>query len=146
MGYQGDYYELLQVSRSAESRAIHRAARDLKRRTHPDVGGDADQFMMIQEAERVLTSPERVRYDAWLARRDAVARHGRQSVQGQHPKSRGRRANTGRWTSLVSWSVTSASGSVRLSGSVSFTSGGKRRVLRVNHVDEVTGTRNPSRD
>jgi curved DNA-binding protein CbpA len=145
MGYQGDYYELLQVSRSAESRAIHRAARDLKRRTHPDVGGDADQFMMIQEAERVLTSPERVRYDAWLARRDTVARRGRRSAQRQ-PKSRGRRANTGRWTSLVSWSVTSASGSVWLSGSVSFTSGGKRRVLRVNPVDEVSRTRTPPRD
>ncbi len=71
-----DYYELLQVSSTADTETIERVFRYLARKFHPDnhESGDADQFRVIVEAHRTLCNPEKraaydVRYqDNWNRR------------------------------------------------------------------------------
>ena len=61
-----DYYEILQVSSSAEPETIQRIFRMLAQRYHPDNKdtGDERRFREIQEAYTVLTDAEkRARYD-----------------------------------------------------------------------------------
>jgi len=61
-----DYYEILQVSPTAELETIHRVYRLLAQRFHPDNGetGNAARFRQISEAYNVLGNPEeRARYD-----------------------------------------------------------------------------------
>jgi curved DNA-binding protein CbpA len=61
-----DYYDVLQVSPTAEPDTIHRVYRLLAQRFHPDNNetGDEGRFREIQEAYDVLSSPEkRARYD-----------------------------------------------------------------------------------
>ena len=61
-----DYYEILQISPSAEPETIHRVYRLLAQRAHPDnaqTGNDV-QFRILTEAYRVLSDPEkRAEYD-----------------------------------------------------------------------------------
>jgi curved DNA-binding protein len=61
-----DYYEVLQVSPSADSETIHRVYRFLAQRFHPDnvqTGNDA-RFREIHEAYTVISDAERrARYD-----------------------------------------------------------------------------------
>jgi curved DNA-binding protein CbpA len=61
-----DYYEVLQVSDSAELETIHRVYRLLAQRFHPDNSetGNPARFRLISEAYSVLSNPEeRARYD-----------------------------------------------------------------------------------
>ena len=61
-----DYYEVLQVSASAEIETIHRVYRLLAQRFHPDNNetGNPARFRLISEAYSVLSNPEeRARYD-----------------------------------------------------------------------------------
>jgi curved DNA-binding protein CbpA len=61
-----DYYEVLQVSASAEIETIHRVYRLLAQRFHPDnrETGNPARFRQISEAYNVLSNPEeRARYD-----------------------------------------------------------------------------------
>lgn len=59
-----DLYGALGVSRGASLDEIRRAYKDLARQKHPDRGGNADEFKVIQEAHEVLSDPERRRvYD-----------------------------------------------------------------------------------
>jgi curved DNA-binding protein CbpA len=61
-----DYYELLQVSPSAELETIHRVYRMLAQRYHPDnqESGNPTRFREVSEAYRILSDPEeRARYD-----------------------------------------------------------------------------------
>ena len=61
-----DYYEVLQVSASAELETIHRVYRLLAQRFHPDnrETGNPARFRLISEACGVLSNPEeRARYD-----------------------------------------------------------------------------------
>ncbi len=61
-----DYYEVLQVSASAEVETIHRVYRLLAQRFHPDnhETGSSSRFRLISEAYGVLSNPEeRARYD-----------------------------------------------------------------------------------
>jgi curved DNA-binding protein CbpA len=63
---QEDYYDLLQVSSTAEIETIHRVYRLLAQRFHPDnhETGNAARFRQISEAYGVLSNPEeRARYD-----------------------------------------------------------------------------------
>src|SRR3954464_11101611 len=63
---QEDYYDLLQVSSTAEIETIHRVYRLLAQRFHPDnrETGNAARFRQISKAYGVLSSPEeRARYD-----------------------------------------------------------------------------------
>ena len=62
-----DYYELLQLSSSADEDTIHRVFRHLAKKCHPDVpgNGDAKRFNLLVEAHRTLTNAEaRAAYDA----------------------------------------------------------------------------------
>ncbi|MEP6743569.1 MAG: DnaJ domain-containing protein [bacterium] len=72
-GENVDYYEVLQVSDSAEPETINRVYRLLAQRYHPDnhETGNEIRFREITEAYQVLTDPEkRARYDvAHLQRR-----------------------------------------------------------------------------
>src|SRR5436305_1784090 len=61
-----DYYEILQISSSAEPDTIHRVYRLLAQRFHPDnkETGDDSRFRAITEAYQLLTDPEkRAQYD-----------------------------------------------------------------------------------
>lgn len=62
-----DFYDLLGISRNADSDEIKRAYRRLARRYHPDVNKDPgaeDTFKEINRAYEVLSEPEaRARYD-----------------------------------------------------------------------------------
>jgi len=62
-----DYYEVLQVSDTAETETINRVYRIFAQRYHPDnqeTGNDA-RFREITEAYRILSNPEkRAQYDA----------------------------------------------------------------------------------
>ncbi|MFN2532497.1 MAG: DnaJ domain-containing protein, partial [Pyrinomonadaceae bacterium] len=61
-----DYYELLQVSDSAEPETINRIYRILAQRYHPDnrESGSENKFREITEAYRILSDPEtRASYD-----------------------------------------------------------------------------------
>jgi hypothetical protein len=54
-----DYYELLGVSRDASPDQIRSAYRALAKAMHPDAGGTAGAFRLLQEAYETLTDPER---------------------------------------------------------------------------------------
>lgn len=62
-----DYYEILQVSDTAEPETINRVYRIFAQRYHPDnqETGNEARFREITEAYQILSSPEkRARYDA----------------------------------------------------------------------------------
>lgn len=56
-----DYYELLQLSPTAELDTVHRVYRILAQRYHPDNSetGDVEMFRAVTEAYQVLSDPER---------------------------------------------------------------------------------------
>ena len=57
-----NYYEVLGVSREASQAEIRNAYRSLAKELHPDhPGGSADDFSRIQEANAVLSDPNRRR-------------------------------------------------------------------------------------
>ena len=62
-----DYYKVLGVARDASAGEIVKAYRRLARKCHPDVNKEAgaeEQFKRINEANQVLSDPEkRRRYD-----------------------------------------------------------------------------------
>ncbi len=65
-----DYYEVLQISQSADSETLERVYRLLAKRYHPDnqTTGDSSRFSEVHEAYEVLNDPKRraaydVKYD-----------------------------------------------------------------------------------
>jgi hypothetical protein len=59
-----DYYELLGVSRGASAAEVKSAYRALAKVMHPDAGGTAGTFRLLQLAYETLTDPtRRARYD-----------------------------------------------------------------------------------
>lgn len=66
---EGDYYEILQISRKADIETIHRVFRIMAMRFHPDNSetGDPEMFLRMKRAYDVLSNPERrAEYDATL--------------------------------------------------------------------------------
>ena len=66
-----DYYELLQISATAEPETVHRVYRLLAQRFHPDntETGNAAQFRLLNEAYQVISDPERrAQYDVVYAK------------------------------------------------------------------------------
>jgi len=65
-----DYYEILQISRSADEDTIHRVYRMMAARFHPDnaATGDVEKFLNLRDAYHVLSDPDRkAEYDRQLA-------------------------------------------------------------------------------
>lgn len=61
-----DYYEILQISPTAEPETVHKVYRLLAQRCHPDnkETGNEAQFRVLSEAYHALSDPERrARYD-----------------------------------------------------------------------------------
>lgn len=62
-----DYYEILGISRDADSKAIKSAYKELAKKYHPDVSTEVDaqeRFQEISQAYEVLSKPEkRSQYD-----------------------------------------------------------------------------------
>ena len=68
-----DYYEVLQVSRGADTETIHRVFHLLAQRYHPDNRdtGSEDRFRLLVEAHSVLGDPERrAAHDVELSEQD----------------------------------------------------------------------------
>jgi len=62
MADQINYYEVLGVSREASQSEIRNAYRNLAKERHPDYpGGSAEEFSLLQEANAVLSDPNRRR-------------------------------------------------------------------------------------
>jgi curved DNA-binding protein CbpA len=70
-----DYYEILQISPSAEPETVHRVYRLLAQRLHPDNNqtGNDQAFRALSEAYQVLSDPER------RAQYDVLHAHNQQS-------------------------------------------------------------------
>jgi curved DNA-binding protein CbpA len=65
-GCEADYYEVLQISRKADTETIHRVYRIMAARFHPDntETGDLETFLQMKKAYTVLSDPElRTEYD-----------------------------------------------------------------------------------
>ena len=59
-----DYYNILEIDRSASAEDIKRAYRRMAARNHPDKGGDTEKFQEVQEAYATLSDPNsKARYD-----------------------------------------------------------------------------------
>jgi DnaJ-class molecular chaperone len=71
MEFERDYYEFLQLSRTADTATIRAVVREWRKRTHPDRGGDAEAFKAVGQAEEILCGPRRAEYDAWLRARES---------------------------------------------------------------------------
>ena len=70
-----DYYEVLQVSRSADTDTIRRVFHVLAQRYHPDnkETGKEERFRQVVEAHAVLSDPERrAAHDVYLANQDKI--------------------------------------------------------------------------
>lgn len=64
------HYQTLGISPKADAQEIKSAFRVLAVKHHPDKGGDARLFAVVQEAYAVLSDPtQRVEYDGSLKRR-----------------------------------------------------------------------------
>ncbi len=76
----GDLYQVLGVTSSADSVALQSAWRQAAKRSHPDLGGDIEEFQSIEIAYQVLSNPlERRRYDLHRQHTQAFATRQRQS-------------------------------------------------------------------
>src|SRR5438132_1437162 len=84
-----DYYKILGVDKNADEQAIKQAYRRLARKYHPDLNkstGSADRFKEINEANEVLSDPEkRRRYDTLGPDWQRYAAAGAQTPQGPFP-------------------------------------------------------------
>lgn len=75
MNREANYYEILQINRSADAETVHRVYRFLAARYHPDNPGtgNTEQFLLLREAYDILSDPERrMRYDAAREKQDDV--------------------------------------------------------------------------
>lgn len=59
-----DLYEVLGVARTASPEEIKKAYRRRARESHPDAGGDEEEFKRVTHAHQILSDPDRrARYD-----------------------------------------------------------------------------------
>ena len=71
-----NYYEWMGVPRNANTATIRKAYKQLALMTHPNKGGDAETFKLLQQVYEFLTDPEqRAAYDAQLNAEAAAAQN-----------------------------------------------------------------------
>ncbi len=64
-GKKRDHYDKLGISSNASSEEIMEAYLKFSKETHPDIGGDAEEFKKVQEAFEILNNKEkRDKYDS----------------------------------------------------------------------------------
>jgi DnaJ-class molecular chaperone len=84
-----DYYKILGVDKTADDKAIKQAYRRLARKYHPDLNkskGSAERFKEINEANEVLSDPEKRRkYDTLGSDWQRYAHTGPGAGQGPFP-------------------------------------------------------------
>ncbi|MDJ0349077.1 DnaJ domain-containing protein [Cryobacterium sp. PH29-G1] len=73
-----DHYHVLGVSASADPAELKRAYRRMQRSSHPDTGGSAERFRVVQEAWAVIGNPKR------RAAYDSSIRSGARSAEAKH--------------------------------------------------------------
>ncbi|MEU8225099.1 DnaJ domain-containing protein [Kribbella sp. NPDC048915] len=82
-----DHYEVLNVERTASTAEIKTAYRKLVRQVHPDQGGNAALFHVVQEAWTTLSDPaKRAAYDRQLARAEAPPGEPRTTTPPHRPE------------------------------------------------------------
>ncbi|MFG3342076.1 J domain-containing protein [Glycomyces sp. NPDC048151] len=85
-----DHYRVLGVSPQAPKADIQAAYRRRLRETHPDRGGDEDEFHLVQGAWETLSHPGlRREYDLLRFGRRAARRYGKAAARPAHRKVRG---------------------------------------------------------
>lgn len=97
-----DYYETLEVPRTASKEEITKAFRKLARKFHPDINKTKDaeeKFKVINEAYEVLSDPEkRKKYDTlgnnWKAGQDFQAPPGWENIFGNTTGGKARAGRT----------------------------------------------------
>ncbi len=86
-----DHYEVLQVHPRAEPDVIRAAYRILARKYHPDMGGDAERMVAINDAWDVLGDPiRRAAYDATRAVTGTVQTGASERADGSPSAAAGR--------------------------------------------------------
>ncbi len=65
MDINKNYYQILNVDKTADDQEIKKAYRTLTKKYHPDKSGDEEMFKKINEANEILSDPDkRARYDS----------------------------------------------------------------------------------
>jgi hypothetical protein len=105
-----DHYEVLNVERTASAAEIKTAYRKLVRQVHPDQGGNAALFRLVQEAWNTLSDPaKRASYDRLLAGQSTTTT--REPDPQPHPDPQPEPEPTWSWSTDQPWSTTSSSSS-----------------------------------
>ncbi|TDW97877.1 J domain-containing protein [Kribbella sp. VKM Ac-2566] len=105
-----DHYEVLNVERTASAAEIKTAYRKLVRQVHPDQGGNAALFRLVQEAWNTLSDPaKRASYDRLLAGQSTTTT--REPDPQPHPDPQPEPEPTWTWSTDQPWSSTSSSSS-----------------------------------
>ncbi|TDW90152.1 DnaJ-like protein [Kribbella pratensis] len=105
-----DHYEVLNVERTASAAEIKTAYRKLVRQVHPDQGGNAALFRLVQEAWNTLSDPaKRASYDRLLAGQSTTTT--RKPDPQPHPDPQPEPEPTWSWSTDQPWSSTSSSSS-----------------------------------
>jgi hypothetical protein len=88
-----DYYEVLDIAKTATTEQIKAAHRKLVRIAHPDQGGDAIQFRLVQEAYEILhDQAKRTVYDTANGMNHAAAPSAPESTHSEKPANARRQA------------------------------------------------------
>ena len=99
-----DHYEVLNVERTASAAEIKTAYRKLVRQVHPDQGGNAALFRLVQEAWNTLSDPvKRASYDRLLAGQSTTTSAPRREPQPE-PDPQPEPEPTWSWSTDQPWS------------------------------------------